>query len=630
MADISTITVDNVKYNIKDAQARESIATLDIPKSPADIGAVAVTDITQTLGSSTTKIPSEKAVQVALASVGQGDMKKVDYDANGDVKTAGGIDSFVSNKIGEITYPVTSVNNKKGDVKLTAADVGAMPDTTIIPVVNDAKLTIQKNGAKVAEFTANDADNITANIIVPTQASDINAVPDTRKVNSKQLNEDIVLTPADIGALSADGNAATATKLASAKKINGVAFDGSADVTGAFTSGLYDGYLQWGGTNIANGVSPIDAGLCSLFASNKAEFSHATGITVEYSNNDGATWVDYDASDDSKRQLLSLIGTTYFIGKKVNTPATIQDKLRITVNANDCGFYTALRKILINVRTNGARGCKVVIEQSLLESPTIFTTVDIYEVAGWSGWNSIPLNAPFGGPPASSQQIASIRFIFSISSLAASLLNNFSVLNILFYGVSAWATTSAMAKTGHLYEYDMNQNAIFPAQVRATKFIGDGSQLTDVPYPVTSVSGKTGAVSLVASDVGAVSTSDVTTTLGSSTTKVPSEKAVADAITAAGGGDMLRATYDPTNAVADAGGIVDYVANNVSYPVTSVNTKTGAVTLNKSDIGLSNVDNVKQYSASNPPPYPESNKNKLVSTQPTNMNSGDIWYKIKS
>lgn len=38
--------------------------------------------------------------------------------------------------------------------------------------------------------------------------------------------------------------------------------------------------------------------------------------------------------------------------------------------------------------------------------------------------------------------------------------------------------------------------------------------------------------------------------------------------------------------------------------VNSVNGKTGDVVITKSDIGLSNVDNVKQYSVSNPPPYP--------------------------
>lgn len=38
--------------------------------------------------------------------------------------------------------------------------------------------------------------------------------------------------------------------------------------------------------------------------------------------------------------------------------------------------------------------------------------------------------------------------------------------------------------------------------VKATRFKGDGSELTNVPYPVTSVAGKTGAVTLTKADVG--------------------------------------------------------------------------------------------------------------------------------
>ena len=49
-----------------------------------------------------------------------------------------------------------------------------------------------------------------------------------------------------------------------------------------------------------------------------------------------------------------------------------------------------------------------------------------------------------------------------------------------------------------------------------------------------------------------INTSDITTTLGSSTVKVPSEKAVSDAMTAVGLGDMLKSIYDTTN-----NGIVD-------------------------------------------------------------------------
>lgn len=145
--------------------------------------------------------------------------------------------------------------------------------------------------------------------------------------------------------------------------------------------------------------------------------------------------------------------------------------------------------------------------------------------------------------------------------------------------------------------------------------------------PVTSVNTKTGAVVLSASDVGAVAISDVTQTLGSSTTKVPSEKAVADALSSAGAGDMLKATYDPTGSVAQAGGIPDYVAgqlptvNDATLTIqkngTAVGTFTANASVNKSinitmakgDVGLSNVDNVKQYSADNPPPYPVTSVN---------------------
>lgn len=72
--------------------------------------------------------------------------------------------------------PQTRTINGKGlnsDVVLTAADVNALPASTVIPTVNDATLTIQKNGTTVATFTANSAQNATADIIVPTDTSDL-------------------------------------------------------------------------------------------------------------------------------------------------------------------------------------------------------------------------------------------------------------------------------------------------------------------------------------------------------------------------------------------------------------------------------------------------------------------------
>ncbi len=100
------------------------------------------------------------------------------------------------------------------------------------------------------------------------------------------------------------------------------------------------------------------------------------------------------------------------------------------------------------------------------------------------------------------------------------------------------------------------------------------------------------------------------------------------------------------------------ISVNVTAPVTSVNSKTGAVVLtaadvgarpstwtpSKTDVGLGNVDNVKQYSASNPPPYPVTSVNGqtgavtleagggtsiVVSrTQPSGQKAGDFWFQI--
>ena len=72
--------------------------------------------------------------------------------------------------------PQTRTINGKGlnsDVVLTASDVNALPASTVIPTVNDATLTIQKNGTTVTTFTANSAQNATADISVPTKVSDL-------------------------------------------------------------------------------------------------------------------------------------------------------------------------------------------------------------------------------------------------------------------------------------------------------------------------------------------------------------------------------------------------------------------------------------------------------------------------
>ena len=88
---------------------------------------------------------------------------------------------------------------------------------------------------------------------------------------------------------------------------------------------------------------------------------------------------------------------------------------------------------------------------------------------------------------------------------------------------------------------------------------------------VDSVNGQTGTVVLTASDVGALPDTYVA---------------------------PVTSVNGQTGDVIVSGGAVD-----------SVNGQTGTVVLGKSDIGLGNVDNVQQYSATNPPPYPVTSVN---------------------
>ena len=74
-------------------------------------------------------------------------------------------------KEGKIFYDSTSgVKAPKFHNGTTWKRIAAFDE---LPVVNNATLTIQKNGSTVQTFTANASGNKTANIIVPTQTSDI-------------------------------------------------------------------------------------------------------------------------------------------------------------------------------------------------------------------------------------------------------------------------------------------------------------------------------------------------------------------------------------------------------------------------------------------------------------------------
>jgi len=142
--------------------------------------------------------------------------------------------------------------------------------------------------------------------------------------------------------------------------------------------------------------------------------------------------------------------------------------------------------------------------------------------------------------------------------------------------INGLQTAAAIADDDEIPIYDKSATGNRKATVAAIR--------AGVSSPVTSVNGQTGAVVLDAADVGLGNVDNAKQYSADNPPPYP--------VTSVNG--QTGAVVIPTG----GGGAVD-----------SVNGMTGAVVIGKSDVGLANVDNVKQYSADNPPPYPVTSVN---------------------
>lgn len=244
---------------------------------------------------------------------------------------------------------------------------------------------------------------------------------------------------------------------------------------GSSPGNVYATDVGWGGRAVAGGVSPVTAALIGAIGSNKFELCDPAGVKVEYSTDGGGTWEDYGCNDQNKIQLLSeSLGTNLTIGKVWDRYATVNDRLRVTVTANDCNVYTMLKSILLNVSTNGSNKCTVTIEQSRIGAPDDFAVISTNKLDGWTGWNEIPLEKSFGGAQTQVNQTNSIRLTFQAGQppTSGASKGNLALLNLLFIGITTWRVNSNIARFGHLYKYDYAGNAVFPAEVAAQSFSG--------------------------------------------------------------------------------------------------------------------------------------------------------------
>lgn len=131
------------------------------------------------------------------------------------------------------------------------------------------------------------------------------------------------------------------------------------------------------------------------------------------------------------------------------------------------------------------------------------------------------------------------------------------------------------------------------------------------PYPVISVNKKTGAISLTPADIGADSAGTASSLVSAHNTSTDAHTDIRNALnTKQAKGDYALRSELPTKVsqlTNDKGYLTGYTETDPTVPAWAK--AASKPTYSKSEVGLGNVDNVKQYSASNPPPYPVTSVN---------------------
>lgn len=306
----------------------------------------------------------------------------------------------------------------------------------------------------------------------------------------------------------ANGDKLVVTDASDSSKVarTSLAFDGS--TTGYLLSkkGTFEqpreAYLAWGGQNLTGGYGPIDAAMVPQLGANR--FSNLwKGVSVEYTRDGGTTWIDYGLTDADKRTFFTktyslVIGKADSTNKATTAENYSKYKLRITLDKTaGTNVYTELRKFILDVSTAGSASCYMVVTGEYRSGDNyVWKTLGEMGLDGWNGYNVFNTYFIFGnyGDTVSSGQYRKLVFLFETRAAGNTSYTGLSIRSIYAYGGVGWTTPSIMASTGHLYAYDGDQNATFPALVTATKFVGPLMGNADTATTATNYNTTTGNI----------------------------------------------------------------------------------------------------------------------------------------
>ena len=266
--------------------------------------------------------------------------------------------------------------------------------------------------------------------------------------------------------------------------------------------------------NLINGVSPTEQGIIEATSADRLAFLPGDQIIVEQSTDGGATWVTAGMSDLDKRKLFvskDNSGALAYIPLK-NGSKSCDCMLRITItgmkyNVPDGTAETELYNywnssyIKSNERyfdpnllsmwfSSNADRIQLTVQRATGANPNNWITEGTFnQLSGWSGRATCKLSgATFGGGTSQTSNYWNWRFIFRTQATdgtfddtklnASYLTTRQQVFNLRLFSKSCWTMSHYMMRNGHIYDWDVERNVFFPANIN-----GSSAYLT---YCITS------------------------------------------------------------------------------------------------------------------------------------------------
>lgn len=344
-------------------------------------------------------------------------------------------------------YPVKSVNTKTGDVVLTANDVNALPDTTVIPTKTS---DLTNDSGFLTSAPVSSVNGKTGAVVL--NASDVNALPNTTTYVS-----------------TVDGSSGAVTT----------------NAVKTTTQSLSDAQKTQARTNIGAGTSS--------FSGNYGDLSNKPTIpskTSDLTNDSGFI-------DASGAPVQSVDGDTGIV----------------TTNAVKVVTQTLTEAQKGIARTNIGAGTSSFSGDygDLSNKPTIPTkTSDLTNDSGFLTDAPVDsVNGKTGDVELSASDVGAVAK--TGDTMTGDLTVGSAKMQTNGYVTGTWLRSTA--------------NIALSTKPSQIAVVNDGWVYTRTPEQI-------------ADDIGAITSGDLTQTLGTSTDKVPSEKAVNDAISAAVSGGL--------------------------------------------------------------------------------------------